>query len=81
VAERRYVEDGLLHDVRNDGRSRLDFRPIVLQSSLIPQVRCCALRLSTCVRRRLATPHVSSRCPLSPRGATASRPLGRGAKP
>jgi hypothetical protein len=39
ASERRYVHDGLLHDVRNDGRTRLDFRPISIESSLIPQVR------------------------------------------
>mmetsp|Transcript_28412 Transcript_28412/g.54149 ORF Transcript_28412/g.54149 Transcript_28412/m.54149 type:complete len:285 (-) Transcript_28412:769-1623(-) len=37
AAERKFVEDGLLQDLRLDGRSRYDIRPINLQPSVIPQ--------------------------------------------
>ena len=36
VGEKKYVVDGVAADIRADGRSRKDFRPISLQTSTQP---------------------------------------------
>jgi hypothetical protein len=36
AAERRYLEDGVKQGLRNDGRGCFDFRPIVVETGVIP---------------------------------------------
>ena len=37
AAEKEYIEQGVEQDIRNDGRGRLDYRPIEVQLGLIAQ--------------------------------------------
>lgn len=35
-AERRFIEDGVLQDIRSDGRSCMDVRPYVIETNILP---------------------------------------------
>ena len=37
AAERSFVELGVAQNVRNDGRERLDYRPLSIDSGVLPQ--------------------------------------------
>lgn len=38
VGERNFIKGGIAQDLRNDGRKRLTYRPIYVETGVIPQV-------------------------------------------
>lgn len=38
AGERQFIHGGIAQDLRSDGRQRLQFRPISVQTGVIPQV-------------------------------------------
>lgn len=38
VGERNFIKGGIVQDLRNDGRKRLTYRPIYVETGVIPQV-------------------------------------------
>ena len=38
-AEWAYIADGIAQDLRNDGRGREEYRPITIETGVVPQVR------------------------------------------
>jgi exosome complex component RRP42 len=51
--EVRFIRSGVLDDIRVDGRSRLDFRPLSMETRLLPQAngsaRCVLFNCLTLV--------------------------------
>lgn len=38
LGEQCFIEGGIAHDLRCDGRKRLTYRPILVETGVIPQV-------------------------------------------
>lgn len=43
VGERNFIKGGIAQDLRNDGRKRLTYRPIYVETGVIPQVVLCSV--------------------------------------
>lgn len=59
LGERQFIQGGIAQDLRSDGRKRLTYRPIGVETGVIPQVECimnyryAALRFYTLLLRPL----------------------------
>lgn len=38
IGEKNFIKGGIAQDMRNDGRKRLAYRPIYVETGVIPQV-------------------------------------------
>lgn len=65
VGERNFIKGGIAQDLRNDGRKRLTYRPIYVETGVIPQangsakVKLGATEVIACVKAELGKPSVS----------------------